>query len=64
MKYINKRLSRTVGFNDSNAKKTEAQFIKENAHLEFTEEELKEVYALWNPAPAKQKEKETIPSKN
>lgn len=62
MKYINKRLSKTVGFNDNNSKKSEAQFIKENAHLEFTNEELKEVYLLLNPASIKQKE--VIPLKN
>jgi len=46
MKYINKRLSVTVGFSENNSKKTEAQFIKANEHLGFSDDELKEAYGL------------------
>jgi len=46
VKYNNKRTGKVTTWNPKNADKPEAQFIKDNLHLGYTEDELKEAHGL------------------
>lgn len=46
VKYNNSRTGKVTSWNYKNANKPESQFIKDNQHLGYTEDELKEAHGL------------------
>lgn len=46
IKYNNKRTGKVTSWNEKNASKPELQFIKDNKHLGYTEDELKEAHGI------------------